>query len=150
MRSSSIGSPLLNAMREGEFRSYQADCWCITTSKAFPVLKEIAPRALLEAMTRASVFQATVSVFLSPATSGGFLVKTTFLTSGGLGQSKELTEYFWAQDCHLSQIRSLCRPVAKSLVQLYRVWTLPAIMKLGARVKQEPSFDGLALVPCLE
>lgn len=151
-RSSLIGSPLLNIIRTGVYPSSQG----VSPSTIPPTVRQFlnatSPRALTEAMTQAFVLDVMVSVFPSVATRGGFLAKTTFLTSDYKGRSRLVTEYWWSLASHHSQLQLLTgQRLAPSRFHTpggaasYRVWTLPGITKQARKVQPALSSDGLVL-----
>lgn len=151
-RSSLIGSPLLNIIRTAACRSLQAGSPSTIPQTVRQFLNATSPRALTEAMRQAFVLDVMVSVFPSVATRGGFLAKTTFLTTDYKGRSTLVTEYWWSLASHHSQLQLLTgQRLAHSRfhtpggVASYRVWTSPGITKQARKVQPALSSDGLVL-----
>jgi|GEM_PF-5033076 len=143
MRSLLIGSPLLSSIRKGASPLSQAASLFNTMHKAFPVLSEIAPRALAEAMRQAYVWDVTVIEFPYQATSVVFLAKTTFSTMDGKGQKRLVIEYSLCLGSQLSQVASASKGHKTiGAARLYRVWTAPQIMQLGMSPRPELAYAG--------
>lgn len=77
-RSLSIGSPLLNTIRKGDYRFSSMESKRPLTLPEIAVMSELSPRAWREVMTQPCAFAATVSLSPLAAIQAGFLAQTTF------------------------------------------------------------------------
>jgi hypothetical protein len=92
-RSSSIGSPLLNIVRKGDYRFSSMASKRPLTLPEIAVMSELSPRAWREVMTQPSAF--VVTVLLSPLAEipVGFLAKTTYSIMTSTERFVQLIEF---------------------------------------------------------
>jgi len=151
-RSSSIGSPLLNIIRERSSRSSREGSPSTIPPTVSRFLSATSPRAFREALTHRSVLDVMVSVCPSVATRDGFLARTTFLTMDLQARSRLVTEYWWSLASHHSQLMDLTsqrvpreRWHNPGAALSFRVWTLPGITQQGRKVQPVLSSAGSVL-----
>ena len=142
MRSSLIGSPLLNSIQKGTSRLSPGGCLFTTTHPAHPVLNEISPLASRAALKHPSVSGVTVEEYFYPATQAVFLVRTIFSITDLQGRSRTVTQYSQCLGSQLLPLRGYPTKVKKSGGRLYRVLTSPAILQLGQKRRPEHSYGG--------
>lgn len=151
-RSSSIGSPLVSAIRKGAYRS-SLEAWRRDlTPMETAFLSEVCPRALPEAMKAPWGFTATVTSLGFPATLDALIVRTIFLTSDGQRLSPALVEFSklpvsrvleWARLGQMTGvIERTTGQVGRVGVQLSVVSTLRAISQPDRMHRPEPLSAG--------
>lgn len=151
-RSSSIGSPLVSAIRKAAYRPSWAASPRALTPMEIVLLNELSPRALPEAMKVPSGFSATVISSGCLATSGDLVGLTIFSTSDGNRLVKSLWECW-----RLPVSRALemerhglwtgvtdrkTGEIGRAGVQLSHVSTLLVISQQVATLKPEPLSAG--------
>jgi hypothetical protein len=143
-RSLSIGSPLLNTIREGACQSSLAASSLGMTDRVTSALSALAPRLLEGHSTLLFGSDVTVRVFSYPEIPDAFVVRTTCSILGGQGPSRQLTEFSRVSGCLLSPLLAGF-PVKQvgSLAREFTVWISPLTLARGAKRKHGRSSGGL-------
>ena len=116
MKSSSIGSPLLNTIRAGAFQSSSQRLNQLSTQKACAVLSVLSPRLFPALLIRLFESDVTVRVCLSPAMSGGSGEPITSSTTAGRER--------WMRQIASSKAAAFLRYPLPETVQV-RTWPTP-------------------------
>lgn len=151
-RSSSIGSPLVSAIRKAAYRPSWAASPRALTPMEFALLNELSPRALPEAMRAPSGFSAMVISSGCLATSGDLAVRIIFSISDGQRLAKKLWESSRLPVCRLLEMERQglvigvtdrkTGEIGRIGVQLSLVSTLLVISQRVATPKLEPLSAG--------
>lgn len=110
-RFSSIGSPLVSAMRGRRFQSSLAESSRSLTPLECAFLSKVSPQGLPEAMRHPWGFKVICRSLGYPATSADLVVKTTYSISDGMRLSERLAEYSLMPVCQLFDLVALGLPL---------------------------------------
>lgn len=147
-RSSSIGSPLVSAIRKVAYRPSWVESPRALTPKETALLSEVSPRALPAALKAPWGFSATVISSGCRETSGGLIVRTTYLISDGQRLEAKLWECFSLPICRALEMERLgllggvidrrTGEIGRVGAQLSHVSTLLVISQREAMLRLEP------------